>query len=458
MSDHEEIPYDEIETWYLAQVNKLGPSKFGRKHSIDKGLVSRNRKRIRDKKGLPGPFTKRIADIMAAERAEEQRRQRLAEQAAAAEQARQEKLAAAKAKRAADHKAREARDKRRAEEARRDQELEKEFIRFCERWEEKLREAGYLLEGDMIEGDANELPFAIIHEVNYIDIAAAAVALLPDDYVIWRDKTAAFFREDVPYTLRLQPTAVPEGQLRPAMIGNLPASTVFYDPLPHELWFYGKKGAKVVAEWRELTDAYGHLATGKLPRVVHRETVRGFERLIQIEGESGFVFEDSRLGPDARDRLKSLQRRAILLSIAKATKNITWRAIKSTARWCYHTGWKWLLGLIAVLMVAAVVVGLVGMAIEVTRWVRAGSRWIENRIENNSEILLIAVMLLFIAGIVTWWVWPKERDTLWTVTQRVLVVVGCIVMIVVGINFLFAIPSEFNKFEDLLQSLSKGGI
>lgn len=442
----DEIPYDEIKRWFLAQVKKLGVRGFGRKYKLKPSRVSRNRNRIlKKKKRMATPFTKRLARIMAAERADELRRQHLAEQAAAVEQARQKREAAAKAEREADRKARKAKDKEEADEARREQELEEDYILFCKGWVEKLRAAGYEVEGPMVGGDADELPLDRIAEVNYIDIGVAAVALLPDEYVIWRDKTVGFFREGVTYTRRLQPTAVPEGRPRPAMIGNVPASTVYYDPIPSERWYYGEQGAKVAAEWRQLTEAYGHLAKGKLPRDVHPETVRGFERLIQIEEQSGYIFEDSRLGPDARDRLKRLQRRATLAAIAKATKNITWRAIKSAAGWCYHTGWKWLLGLIAVLMVVALAVGLVGMVIDVSKWVRARITWVGNWSEQNWEILVLAVMHLFIAGVVIWWVWRKEKDTWSTVTQRALVVVGAIVLILLLIVALVMIDKQMEE-------------
>ena len=68
MADHsQEIPYDEIEEWILAQIKELGVTGFARKHNISKGVVSRNGKRIRERKVMAVSFTERIAGIMAAE-------------------------------------------------------------------------------------------------------------------------------------------------------------------------------------------------------------------------------------------------------------------------------------------------------------------------------------------------------------------------------------------------------
>ncbi len=438
MTDYsQEIPYEEIEAYFLAQVKKLGVRGFGRQHDIDPGVVSRNKKWIRQKKGMADPFTKRLANIMQAERTAKLRRLHLAEQAAAAERDRQEKeakeraaaaeakreaerkAADAKAKRAAEQAAAAADAKRKADEARRQRELEKAFILSCEGWEENFRAAGYMVEGQMVEGDADELLLAGISDLDYVDIGVATVALLPDDYVIWRDKTVAFFREGVPYELRLQSTAVQKGQRRPKMIGNFAASVVYRDPLPDQLWRYGKEGVEIITEWGRLTDTYGHLATGKLPRVVHPETVWGFERLIQIEEQSGYIFEDSRLGPDARDRLRRLQRRAVLPAIAITATEMVWGAGKSAATWFCATGWTWLAGLVAILLAIAVAAGIAWGTIELGKlgWslLKALGSWSKD----NWEVLLLGGLILGIIGGVVWWVWPKRGDTADKVATRV---------------------------------------
>ena len=75
MADHsQEIAYDAIEEWFLAEVKELGIRGFARNHQIDTGVVSRNWRRIREKKVMAVSFTKRIARIIVEERADGQRR------------------------------------------------------------------------------------------------------------------------------------------------------------------------------------------------------------------------------------------------------------------------------------------------------------------------------------------------------------------------------------------------
>jgi len=466
----EEIPYDEIEARFLAQVKKVGVRGFGRQHDIDPGVVSRNRKWIRQKKGMADPFTKRLANIMQAERAADLHRLHLAEQAAVAERDRREKEAreraeAAAAKRDAEQKAADARAKREAEQAaaaaaarrqadedRRQRELVEAFILSCEGWEEKFRAAGYMVEGQMVEGDADELLLAGISDLAYVDVGVAAVALLPDGYVIWRDKTVAFFREGVPYKLRLQPTAVREGQRRPEMIGNFAASVVYRDPLPDQLWRYGKEGVEIITEWGRLTDTYGHLAAGKLPRFVRPQTVAAFERLIDIEEQSEYVFEDSCLGPDAHDRLKALRRRAILPAIAITATKMVDGAGKSAATWFRANCWALLAGLAAVLLAIAVAVGIAWGAILGWSLLKALGNWSKD----NWIIPVLAAEALLIGGGVTWWVWPKERDTGWTVAGRICCVVLGLVMIGVVVAGLISIGEAAHEIAVAFNPLKQG--
>ena len=436
---------DAVVAWLKAELELKSQRQLGRELGIDPSIISRNMKRLRKGKGMAAPFRKKVGGIIERGRADKLHRQHLEEQEEVAELDRQEAIEREKegeleaeqqaeaeaAQREAGRKTKAAKAKREAEEAQRQRELEDDFIRSVEGWEDKFRAAGYMAEGEMVEGDAEELLLAGISDLNYVDIGVAAVALLPDDYVIWRDKTVAFFREGVPYTQRLKPTAVRNGQPRPAMIGNLPASVVYYDPLPDQRWRCGKAGAKVVAEWHHLTDTYGHLATGKLPRVVHPETVAAFERLIHIEEHSGYTFEDSRLGPDARDRLKALQRRAILPAIVITATDITWDASKVTARWFCSVGWKWLAIAVAALVAIAVGVGVAwGMWEALKWWWGVFTNW-WTWSKANGEVLLLGGVILAGIGEAVWWVWPKRGDTGGKVFLRVGVVM--LVVLFVGI-------------------------
>ena len=443
----DEIESDPVIEWLEAQLKLMSARQLGLKYHIDPSVITRNMKNYRQGKGLASTFRTRIEGIIEQERLDKLHRQQLADQAAAAELARKEALerkaeATERAEREAEEDearkraaqiAKKAKAQERADAARQRREMEDAFIRSCEYWEDRFREAGYLREGQMVEGDADELLHAGISDLDYVDIGVAAVALLPDDYVIWRDKTVAFFREGVSYKARLQPTAIPKGQPRPKMIGNLSSSVVYRDPLPDQLLRYGKEGAKLIAEWGRLTDAYGHLAKGSLPRFVHPETVEAFERLIDIEEHSGYVFEDSCLGADARDRLKSLQRRAVMPVIGLTSAEMTWDATKSATRWVYSEGWKWLAGTVAALVAVAVVVGVAWGMWEALKWGWGVLTALWTWSTANGAFLLIGGLILCLIGEVVWWVWPKKRDTVDQVAVRVAVVMFAVLFLgVVG--------------------------
>ena len=455
----DEIESDPVIAWLKAQLELMSARQLGLKYGIDRTVITRNMQHHLEGKGLAGTFRRRIEGIIGRERLDKLHRQHLAEQAAAAELKRQEELAReAEAKERAEREAAEAKGRKKAErdaraaaakakagQDRREREQRQAVLNALKGWQEKLQAAGYLAEGETVEGDAEELLLAGISDLDYVDIGVAAIALLPDDYLIWRDKTARFFREGVSYKARLQPTAVPKDQLRPAMIGNLSSSVVYRDPLPDQVWRYGKEGVEIITEWGRLTDAYGHLATGDLPRVVHPETVRGFERLIDIEEHSGYVFEDSCLGPDARDRLNSLQRRAVLPVIGLATTGITWAvtkfatkiiwavtkfttkvawaATKFSARWFYSEGWK-------VLMFTFLAIVAVVSAIVVAWGVWEVLKWVEAWIKANQGVSILGGAIFLGVGAVVWWIWPKRGDVALDVVRRV----GAVMLVAFGLG------------------------
>ena len=453
---------DEVVAWLEAQLEVKSERQLGREYNIDSSVINRNMRSLRNGKRLAGPFRKRIQKIIEQERADELHQQHLSEQAEAEELERREAIAraraakleaereakAAAAKEKADHEAAKAEAQKVADENRRWQEFDKIFLSSSADWEAKFRAAGYLEDGEMVEGDADELFDAWISKLDYVDVGVAAVALLPDDVVIWRDKTAAYFREGVPFRQRLQETAVQEGQPRPAMIGNFPSSDVYYDPLPDQIWRYGKEGVKVIAEWRELTDAYGRLGTGKLPTIVHPKTVAGFERLISIEEKSGYVFRDSRLGPDAHDRLQRLQRRAVLPAIGLTTAKMTWSACNSAAIWIAYEGVA-LLGVILfyVLLPVAVVLGIGWGMVQLWNW--ASGHWTEIGLA-----LLIAAVLAAFVGMAYWWV--KQADSGWAVVGRIGVIAGLLLAIAMGVVALVIIGSALHDLHDALQSVIRG--
>jgi len=447
MANGEERDETEVIEWFKSQLEVKSPKKLARELGVNKSTVTRNRSRVRMGKRLATPFRRRCERRMDGEEREAE------EKAAADEIARQEGIAREReAQRKADREAKEKVDrveeeaaaKKEEEEERRQQEEDEAWEEELQSWEEKLRAAGYVFE--WAEGDASDLLIAGITKFGYVDVGTAAVALLPDDVVLWRDKTAAYFREGVSYTLRLQERAIRNGQT-PEMIGNFPASDVYYDALPDQLWRYGEEGVKVIAEWRELTDAYGNLATGELPAFVHPKTVAAFERLISIEETSGYDFKDSRLGPDARDRLKRLQRRATLPSIGLKTAGMTWSACESAAIWIAYEG----VALLGVILLALLAVGVgVGLVFGigwglVQLWNWATYHWTEIGLT-----LLTVAALAALVGMAYCWV--KEADSGWAIAGRIGVIVGLVLAVVTCFVALLMIGKVIHDLLDALQS------
>ena len=459
---------DEVVSWLKAQLELKSQRQLGLDIKIDPSVISRNMRALRKKKRLAGPFRKRIQNILEQEHAAELHRQHLKEQAAAEELARQEEFArereakleaereakAKAAKEEAERKAKEAEAKRKADEARRQLEFEKALFSSFESWEEKFRAAGYLEEGQEVEGDADELFFAGISKLDYVDVGTAVVALLPDDYVIWRDKTVAYFRESVSFRQRLQKRAVRNGVAQPEMIGNFPASIVYYDPLPDQLWRYGKEGVKLIAEWRELTDAYGHLATGKLPKIVHPETVAGFERLLSIEETSGFDFQDSRLAPDARARLKRLQRRATLPAIGLTSAGVAWGATKFATHWFMDEGWRWLGWTLVAAMTAAVVFGIGWGLVQLWNWAwSVGTDTVNWVADNKKDVglgLLLAAEITVLGGIAFWWV--RSGGSGWAIAGRIGILICAALVVAAALAMLFMVGKTLHEMGVTLQS------
>ena len=458
---------DEVVSWLKAQLELKSQRQLGRDIKIDPSVISRNMRALRKKKGLAGPFRKRIQNMLEQERAAELHRQHLREQAEAEELERQEAIArerAAKleaereeearaAKEKADREAEKAAAKMEAERERQQREFEKALFSSFEEWEAKFRAAGYMKEGQEVEGDADELFFAGISELDYVDVGTAAVALLPDDFVIWRDKTVAYFREGVSFRQRLQKRAVREGQSRPDMIGNFTALDVYYDPLPDRLWRYGRAGVKLIAEWRELTDAYGHLATGKLPKIVCPETVKCFARLITIEEMDEYSFQDSRLAPDARDRLKQLQRRATLPAIGLTTAGMTWSACKSAANWLVDEGWYWLGLTLLAAMAAAVVFGIGWGLVQLWNWGWSvgtdAVNWVSDNRKEFGLGLLLAAELAVLGGMAFWWV--RSGGSGWAIVGRIGILICAALVVTAALVMLFMVGKTLHEMGVALQ-------
>ena len=439
---------DPVVEWLEAQLELMSARQLGLKFGIDPSVITRNMRNYRKGKGLAGTFRKRIEGILEQERADELHRQHLADQAAAAELEQQQAMIRAmeaqledeleeekkKTRKKAEREARETAAKEKADQERREREQRKAVVNALEAWRGKLQAAGYLAEGEMVAGDAEYLLQAGISKLDYVDIGVAAVALMPADYKFSCGLNADHFRAHVTSEQRLQASAVKKGEARPLFIGIFPTSDVYKEPHPDELWRLGKEDAELIAEWRRLTLEYGYLASGKLPNFVRPETVSGFERLVSIEETTDYDFRDSCLGPDARDRLKRLQRRAVLPAIGLTATEITWNASKSAASWFCSDGWKWLAIAVVALVAIAAVVGVAWGAWEVLKWMWGLLTDLWTWSKANKDFLLLGGLILLIIGQVVWWVWPKRGDT----GDKIALRVGVVMLVVLFVGVVVA--------------------
>ena len=438
----------EVLTWFCDQLAVKSQRQLARELGIASSVVSRNTGQMRRGEPLAKPFRKRLEGILEGESLKKLHRQHLKEQEAREEadriaKANNERIQAEQ--REAKCRANEEAALVKAERLRQKTLLENAVMDALDSWQEKLQDSGWLAEGEEVEGDADALLEAGISDLDYVDIGVAAVALLPDHYEVYRGVTAGEYRKDVTWRQRLQKTAVPAGQTRSFYIGIFPASHVYLERMPDERWRHAKAEAGLIDEWRSLTDIYGHLATGKLPLFVSPETAGAFERLIDIEETSILEFVDSRLGPDARDRLKALRRRAVIPAVKREADGL----LGDAASWYSKRGWKFPIQLIFVALLAPGVVGVAYGIMEIFRLLGVGRNAARSWLVENglwsvdgaicAVIFIILIIILIIVAVC--WVWRREGESKWPPMRRfsavVLVLVAAVAIvtgIVMGVN------------------------
>jgi len=428
----------EVLEWFKAMLAIMSGRQLAKEMGIDPSIVNRNHVRMREGRPLTKPFRRQIEGILEGERQKKIQQKRAEDRAAAkAEADRQADVdRETESKRTVERQGKTvggilfaigtARRMREEEEEKAEQ--RKASLLAITPQLEKLREMGILTswDEDNLPGDAGELVDAGVTAFPYVSPDMLLVALAPDDYVFPCGLTAAQLRKGVTAQQRLQPTAVPEGQPRPLFIGVVPASYVYRKPLPGEIWRHGERDAKLIVEQRSLTQTYGHLASGRLPLIVSPETAGAFERLIEIEETSDLEFKDSVLGPDARDRLKRLQRRAIAPAIGAVTGETIAGAVKGVAGWTVREGWQWALGLLVVAIALSVAAGIVWGVVEGIKLAGEGFRsvagWIGENKRTAIDGAILLVLYLALAGLALWWVWRKDGESRWQVAGRVTLV------------------------------------
>ncbi len=434
----------EVRDWFRGQLSRRDAG--GRKVvlrvlaeelGVNKSTVSRNGRQLRNDQPLAAPFYALAAARLAAERLdvllvrhlrllEESREDARREETQRAEEAR-----IARAERARDRSRRLSMTThaletvRRLEDQRRQRRAAARAV--LEPWLAMLRAAGIRTSDDEdLYGDAIELIEAGITDIHYVDAGVAAVALAHDEYVFECGLTATELRSGLTAEQRLQPT-VADGQDLPGMIGGMPAFTVRRVPLPDEGWRYGETAADMMSEWRRLTEACANLATGELPWFVSRNEFRDFERLVRIEGESAYTFEDSVLGEDAERRLRQMKRRSALPSVMTGATELAAGGLKWLLRW----GW-----IYAVCAALSVVLVLTLALLAWSAWELLKFLW-GLLVEHRWGIIGVLAAIAAMAGAV-WWIWPKtdrsvyppRRDAALEVVART-GIVACIVFLAV---------------------------
>ena len=438
----------EVIAWFKAKLAIMSGRQLAREMGIDPSIVNRNHKRMRKGRPLTSPFRRKIEAILEGERQEKLRQKHAEDQVAAKAEA--DLQAEVDLQLEAKHDAeREAKAKRKVERQGRAvgailfaidraREQRRAALLAITPLLEKLRKVGILASWDEenLPGDAGELVDAGVTDFPYVSLDMVTIALAPDDHLFPCGLTAGQLRKGVTWRQRLQKTAVPQGQPRPKFIGIFPASCVYLHPLLDELWRHGPADAEVIVEWRELIWRYGYLAAGRLPLFVSPETVQGFARLIEIEETSALEFVDSCLGPDARDRLKRLRRRAVLSVVKREADGL----LGDAASWYSERGWKLPLQLVFVALLAPGVVGVAYGIMEIFRLLGVGRNAAHTWLVDNGlwsvNGAIMAVLTIIIIIIAVCWVWRREGESRWPATLRFTIVVlylSAVIMVVAGL-------------------------
>ena len=303
--------YDDKQITLGELANELG---------VNKGTVSRNRKRFLRDKTVAKAFYNSIHKLLTTQRLdakyEEERRER--------EEA--EEIRAQKAQNQADRQEQEAEANREAEQNkqekadriadalnRQDQEQREASLKALETWRKIPVAAGIVApDDDTLYGDGPKIVADRVTDIHFVDEGSALVALTPGSYRSECDHTSTVHRARITDKQRRQPTLVPKGEPRPEYIGYRNA---FYVPrvlCPDSRAFYGEDYPEIL-EWQRLTEECRTLVEGPMPLVVQPETVEKAARLLKLERESGYRFEGSilRYVPDPDTWLRSLKVRSI---------------------------------------------------------------------------------------------------------------------------------------------------
>ena len=450
--------YDGKEITLREIANELG---------VNKGTVSRNRKRFLRDKTVAKAFYNSIHKLLTTQRLdakyEEERRER--------EEA--EEIRAQKAQNQADRQEQEAEANREAEQNkqekadriadalnRQDQEQREASLKALGPWRKIPVAAGIVApDDDTLYGDGPKIVADRVTDIHFVDEGSAIVALTPGSYRSECDHTSTVHRARITDKLRRQPTLVPKGEPRPEYIGYRNA---FYVPrvlCPDSRAFYGEDYPEIL-EWQRLTEECRPLTEGSMPLVVQPEAVEKAARLLKLDQNSRYTFEGSIFryisNPDAWLRSLSLRSIAPIAGDAAVDglKIVAKPVAMAAVGWAiWHfvpsdvwTGlWDTAASLFATLREAP---GNAGSAIA-AKW-KAAVAILDSYKTPIAAIVVVAVLL----GLGLRWLCPRASDKEGALESRFIVAGGFVVAVPIVIFIVFQLAGLVALNAEIIQNMT----
>ncbi len=434
---------------------------------VNKGTVSRNRKRFIRKKTVAKAFYNSIHKLLTAQRlaAKYEAKRREREEA--------EEIRAQKAQNQADRQEQEAEANRKAEQnkqekadriadalKRQDQEQREASLKALGPWRKIPVAAGIVApDDDTLYGDGPKIVADRVTDIHFVDEGSTLVALTPGSYRSECDHTSTVHRARITDKQRRQPTLVPKGEPRPEYIGYRNA---FYVPrvLCHDARAFYGDDYPTILEWQRLTEECRTLVEGPIPLVVQPETVEKAARLLKLERNSRYKFEGSIFrhvsDPDAWLRSLSLR------SIAPVAGDATVEGLKIVAK------------PVAVAAVGWAVWNFVPLEVWTNLWDTAAAffagvreapgnarsaiaaKWtaavaiLDDYKTPIAAIVAVAVLL----GLGLWWLCPRASDKEGALESRFIVVAGFVVAVPIVIFIIFQLASLVALNAEIIQNMT----
>ena len=191
-----------------------------------------------------------------------------------------------------------------------------------------------------VYGDGAALIQEGAEDFAYHETSAEILGYAPAEHVFPGGWTARQLRHGVSREQRMQPSAVPAEQPRPAMIGIRKANLIPHEDYVDSEWFWGHL-ASTIKHWYALRDSAPEWRASGLdiPRNPTYGDIAWYRKTLQLETEClqvGLIFEESILGwtddwgaevEEKRNILRSLEKRRRLIDAASTSGRIAlWSA------------------------------------------------------------------------------------------------------------------------------------